>query len=155
MVIIVTGAIGSGKTTVCQKVVAMARTKGWQCGGVVSYKTPDGGIVVEDVQSGRTMLLASLADECSGPRTGKYSFRPAGIAFGNDALAKGAGFSLLVVDEVGPLELKGEGFASAIELVRAGKTSHSLMVIRTELLPEFLPRLGVPPAGLRDDAGQS
>ena len=56
MVIIVTGAIGIGKTTVCRKLIEIVRNRGYTCGGILTYKAPDKGIIIEDIQSGESIL---------------------------------------------------------------------------------------------------
>jgi nucleoside-triphosphatase THEP1 len=47
----------------------------------------------------------------------------------------------MLVDELGHLELRGEGFAQVLELVWTGKSKTYVLVIRSELLPRFLPKL--------------
>lgn len=142
MLVIVTGQVGVGKTTVCQRVVTIARESGLTCGGVISHKTADWGILVEDVRSGASMPLASTRDTYQGPQTGKYWFNPAGIEFGVEAIRRGMSSSILVVDEIGPLELEGEGFSCATEILRRRRVRDSIVVIRSELLVAFLPLLG-------------
>jgi len=112
MVIIVTGAIGVGKTSVCRKLIEIALNQGFTCGGILTDKA-----------------------------TPKYSFNPRGIDFGLQAIAKGVSADILVVDEFGHLELRGEGFARALDIIKAGKIKNCILVIRTELLPAFLPLL--------------
>ncbi len=141
MVIIVTGAIGIGKTTVCQKVVSLARNLGYSCGGILTYKALDEGIIIEDIQSGEKETLASSENAYSGPRTGKYFFNPAGIEFGIRAINRGISCDTLFVDEIGYLELRGEGFTKVFEVVRDDRAKDIIIVIRSELLPSFLPQL--------------
>jgi len=141
MVIIVTGAIGIGKTMVCQKVIEMARRRGCNCGGILTYKAPD-GITIQDIQTGQRETLASLNNVYQGPQTVKYSFNPRGIDFGIEAINRGVSSDILLIDEIGQLELGGEGFVNATELVRTNKSENIILVIRKELLSAFLPRLG-------------
>ena len=143
MVIIVTGAVGIGKTTVCQKVVKIAQSQGYSCGGVIAHKTQNEDIIIEDVQTGETKALASTSDIYQGPHTGKYSFNPEGIDFGTQAIARGSASDILLVDELGHLELRGEGFAKVIEQIAAGKVKNCIIVIRKDLLSAFLTQLGV------------
>ena len=145
MVIIVTGAIGVGKTTVCQKLIEILRDLGYTCAGILTYKAADKSIIVEDIQSGKKETLASTDDVYNGPRTAKYSFNPAGIDFGTQAIHKGTCATILLVDEIGHLELRGEGFAEVPELIKAGKAKDCILVIRKELLPAFLPQLPTTP----------
>jgi nucleoside-triphosphatase THEP1 len=145
MVIIVTGAIGVGKTTVCRKLVELLQNRGYTCGGILTYKTADGSITVEDIQSGQRETLASVNKVYDGPRTARYFFNPEGIDFGIHAIEQGICAAVLVVDELGHLELRGEGFIKVVELVRTGKVTDCILVIRKELLSEFLSQLNVEP----------
>jgi len=142
VVIIVTGAIGIGKTTVCEKVVSMARSQGYSCGGIIARKAENEDILIEDVQTGETRLLASTGDMYLGPRTAKYAFSREGIDFGIRAIDRGVASDILLVDELGHLELRGQGFAGVIEQIVAGKVKNCIVVIRKGLLSAFLPRLG-------------
>ena len=145
MVIIVTGAIGIGKTMVCRKLIEIARNRGYTCGGILTYKAANKDIIIEDIQSGEKETLASINNVYRGPHTAKYSFNPKGIDFGIEAVAKGTSAAILVVDEIGPLELRGEGFVKVIELIKADKVKDCILVIRRELLPAFLPQLPATP----------
>jgi nucleoside-triphosphatase THEP1 len=145
MVIIVTGAVGIGKTTVCQKLVEIIRNKGYTCGGILTSKAEDGGIVIEDIRSGEKQTLASINDIYAGPHTAKYSFNPEGVDFGIQAIGTGTSAAILIVDEIGHLELRGDGFINALELIKAGKAKDCVLVIRNELFSAFLPQLPATP----------
>ncbi len=143
MVIIVTGAIGIGKTTVCRKLIETVRNRGYTCGGVLTYKATNKSIIIEDIQSGEKETLASSNSVYHGPHTAKYSFNPEGIAFGIKAIDRGIPSDILFVDEIGHLELRREGFIKVPELIKASKVKDCVLVIRKELLPAFLPWLDV------------
>ncbi len=85
------------------------------------------------------MILAGPDGTYEGPRVGRYSFNPEGLAFGIDALNRGRGLPVLVLDEIGPLELAGKGFTDAVHLVREEKAGNQIVVIRKELLSSFMP----------------
>lgn len=143
MIVILTGAIGVGKTTVCERVVQRLSSLGLSCGGVISNKTRDGDIIVKDLQTGEAKLLASAKTAYRGASTARYSFNPEGIDFGVRAINRGTTADILIVDELGHLELRGLGFATVIDLVATGKVKNCLLVIRSQLLPAFLPKLGI------------
>jgi len=145
MVIVVTGTIGIGKTTVCRKLIEVARNQGYTCGGILTDKAADNSIIIEDVQSGERETLASIKNVYHGPRTTRYFFNPRGIYFGIQAIDKGISSAILLIDEIGQLELRGEGFAEVPELIKAGKIKECVLVIRKELLPAFLPQLPTTP----------
>jgi len=141
MVIIVTGAIGIGKTTICEKVIEIARSLGYSCGGVITYKTQNGDIIIKDIQTGEIKAFASTSNIHQGPRTVKYYFNPEGIDFGIQAIDRGTASDILLVDELGYLELSRQGFAKVIDQIVAGKIKSCILVIRKELLSAFLPQL--------------
>lgn len=145
MNIVVTGEIGIGKTTVCRKVLEIVRSLGYTCGGIITGKAPDQSIIIEDVQTGGKETLASTNNIYEGPHTGKYFFNPAGIEFGIRAIDRGASADVLLVDEIGYLELGGGGFVKALELIRTEKVKSSISVIRKELLAVFSSKLGSEP----------
>lgn len=145
MLVVITGAIGIGKTMVCRKLIDIVQNQGYTCGGILTYKAADKGIVIEDIQSGETGALASINEGYPGPRTGRYFFNPEGIEFGIRAIDKGASVALLVVDEIGYLELRGEGFANTLGLIKADRVNDCILVIRKGLLPAFLAQLPTVP----------
>ena len=69
-------------------------------------------------------------------RHGKYYFSPAGESFGKKILdstvSKKA--DLVIIDEVGPVELKGKGWANEIENLVTQKSVLQLWVVRNHLL---------------------
>ncbi len=87
-VVIITGAIGIGKSTVCRKAAAAVRAQRRSCGGILTYKSADGSIIIEDMASGETATLASETAIFNGPRTERYFFSPQGISFGLRAIAE-------------------------------------------------------------------
>jgi len=145
MDIIITGSVGIGKTTVCKKLLELARKDGYTCGGILTPKAIDGnnvkGIEAIDIQTGERECLAALEDIYDGPRIGRYFFNPEGISFGAKAIEKGASADIFIVDEIGYLELQGGGFACAIAKVRAKKMANSILVIRKELVLDFQAQL--------------
>ena len=69
-------------------------------------------------------------------RHGKYYFDPEGEAFGNNILENvgSANTDLVIIDEVGPVELKGKGWAKSIENLVSRKDTVQLWVVRKHLL---------------------
>jgi nucleoside-triphosphatase THEP1 len=120
--LLVTGEVGAGKTTACARFVELARAQGISVGGILTEpeEDPSGrrvGLWARDLWRGERFLLASCVRPLSDLRRGPYSFDPAAFAWGiaavQMALSEGAG--LVILDEVGPVELeRGEGFAPLI-----------------------------------------
>lgn len=146
MVIVITGAIGIGKTTVCEKVVEIVRSSGYSCGGILTQKAVHERLIALDIQTGERAILAGTDNAFDGPRTRRYSFSPEAIKFGIKAINGAIDSDVLIIDELGYLELHGEGFAKSLELIKTGRVKNSILVIRKWLLSAFLARLGDNPS---------
>ena len=151
---LVTGDIGAGKTTAVGRVVALARARGYVCAGLwAPALVVDGrktGIEAVDLSSGERRLLARMSLVATGEQLGRYSFCPDAIAWANEVLAAAVAArpDLLVVDEIGPLELeRGGGLAPVLELLATGSARRALVIVRTWLLDALRARLpGIPAA---------
>lgn len=146
MFIIVTGVIGVGKSTVCQKLIQIIRNNGLVCGGILTFKSAEGSIIIEDIQSGKKASLAEINNGVSdGPRTARYLFNHSGIDFGIQALYKAVSVDVMVIDEIGQLELRGEGLVAALDIIKSGRFKNCVLVIRKALLPFYLPQFSISP----------
>jgi len=144
--ILLTGRRGVGKTTVCQAVAELARRRGYRPGGVITPALYDSygakvGFEAVDVGSGQRWPLTRTDRELGGPRVGPYSFDPAALDRALRVLRRAisVGCDLLIVDEIGPLELEqGKGFAPILDLLPAEGATHTLIVVRLALLDPLL-----------------
>jgi nucleoside-triphosphatase len=144
---LITGSRGAGKTTFCDQLARDAREAGWQVAGLISRPIFSGprrtAIDAEDQRTGDTRRLAVAAPEGEPPTPGtkSWQFDPAALAWGNQVLATATPCDLLVVDELGPLELeRGTGWQAGLSAVDSRQYAIALVVIRAELLGEALLR---------------
>jgi nucleoside-triphosphatase THEP1 len=120
-------------------------------GGVVCPKLIDDrgrvtGIEVLDILSDPPSreVLAQTDGSLNGPSTGAYHFSPRGLAFGREALDRGARQGDVVfADELGPLEMRGEGFSNLLDLARSPSTPPMVIVVRIDLVSDV--RRGLEP----------
>lgn len=145
-IVLLTGERGVGKTYLCQTVVDEARRKGLSCAGVLSPAVFVGqekvGIGIVDVASGEMRPLATADDEPHGLRWGRYRFETSSLEWGKTLLALATPCDLLVIDELGPLELeKGRGLVHGLDVLIEGRFCLALVVIRSELVDELKGRL--------------
>jgi nucleoside-triphosphatase len=139
-IVILTGERGVGKTTVCQRVVTLAQAGGdgliaCTCGGLLTLSNHDGSRDVLDVGSGgvRRLTLPPGTDE--GVVQGRFRFDPETLAWGNDVLSRVLACDLLVVDELGPLEIeRGGGWVRAFDVLRDASFRLAVVVVRPELV---------------------
>ncbi|HDQ72057.1 MAG TPA: hypothetical protein ENN19_08160 [Chloroflexi bacterium] len=141
-IVILTGARNVGKSTVCQKTVDLARAAGYTCNGLLTLKRTGGVLDVVDVQSGvQSGERRPLTADHRSTHTviqGRFLFDAETIAWGNEVLRLARGCQLLVVDELGPLEIeRGGGWQAALDLLREGDFALALVVVRPELVEQL------------------
>jgi nucleoside-triphosphatase THEP1 len=146
-IVILTGESGSGKTTICTQVVALARARGFQVAGVLtSPRLTSGckvGLDVEDIRTGECLPLAERVSAADGPAIGDWHFHRDGLAWGTMVLRGATPCDVLVIDEVGPLELvQGKGWTIGLNVLRAGRFRLALVVVRPALLSCLQEQLG-------------
>jgi nucleoside-triphosphatase THEP1 len=146
MLIIITGKKGIGKTVVSRRLVDAASQYLGSCGGVFTYKLPGGSMVVEDIMNMKQMVLAGPLNTYRGPSFSKYSFNPAALKFRLEAIHKAKNLPLMLVDELGLLELNENSDGNALPLIRENSKQVKVLVTDENLLPDFLSLLGQPDA---------
>mgnify|MGYP001317286785 FL=1 len=111
----VTGSPGVGKSTLVAKVTSGTKLR---VGGVLArdrrYKDRRTGFELLDLSTG---MVGILADESGdGPQLGKYRVHLDDLdLIGAQAVENALGCDLIVVDEVGPMELSSHRFVLAVE----------------------------------------
>mgnify|MGYP006287156389 CR=1 FL=1 len=135
--IAITGKPGCGKTTLCKKIAEKTRDK---TRGIITEEIREGGKRVgfrlEDLATGKTGLLSHVND-CSGPKVGKYSVCLDQLdAFAARAIESGSKEKdLLIIDEIGPMELKSEQFVESVEEALESNTACLFTVHRRSKHP--------------------
>jgi nucleoside-triphosphatase len=136
---LLTGARGAGKTTFCRSLAARAHIQGWDTAGLLSPAVFEGGIktgiLAEDVRTGETHPLASYTSDSSfNLQQGKWYFDRSTLAWGNHVIESSLPCDLLILDELGPLELTRQGgWQAALDVLRGDGYQIALVVIRPEL----------------------
>ncbi len=134
-IVILTGERGAGKSTVCRETIALAQARRYTCGGVLTLSRPNGALDVLDVHSGYVRRLTLEPDVSPAVIQGCFHFDPETLAWGSDALAHATPCHLLVVDELGPLEIeRGRGWLKAFDVLRRTDFGLALVVVRPELI---------------------
>lgn len=148
-IILVTGAIGCGKTTYCRTEIDAARRAGLDVAGVLSPARFEQGVKVGidalDLRNGELRPLAHLrraeAADATGVVTQRWRFDAATLAWANQALATATPCDLLVVDELGPLELEqGRGWTAGLAAIDTRAFDAALVVVRHSLIAQALVR---------------
>jgi len=139
--LIVVGEPGSGKTSWCREYIDWRRKSGSSVGGILSpaieKQEQRVGSNALDLLTGEEVPFARLSRYRSfkeGEKVGDYTISRDGIQFACSAINRAieSRCDLVVIDEVGPLELSGNGLMPAVELALA-LAVNALIVVRSSL----------------------
>lgn len=148
-IILLTAERGAGKTTACQRLIALARADGCTPGGIVAparYDTAGSkvGIDVVDVASGERRSLAMVERDALRATVGQYRFDPAVEAWALHVLLTSLDqpLDIAIIDEIGPLELlQGKGYAPVLERLPHARCRSAVILVRTSLAETLVERL--------------
>jgi len=146
MILLLTGESGCGKTTLCARVAAELRARALDVAGVLTLpRFADGekiGMDVADVRTGARIALAERARRGAGTADLKWKFDDAALARGVHILRAATPCDVLIVDELGPLELiYGAGWLVALDVLQTQNYRHALVVVRPSLVENFCARV--------------
>lgn len=144
--VIVTGSTGCGKTPLVASVVEALVERGVRVGGFVQPAViEDGrkvGFMIRDVATGETAVLAKKVGAGAGSFGTSFEFAEAGFELARAALGGLESGSVAVVDELGPLELRGGGHWPAVQrLLTGSEIAGLLVVVRRTLVPALIEAL--------------
>jgi nucleoside-triphosphatase THEP1 len=139
--IILTGMREVGKTTLLLHLVEAAKVQKIDIRGVISPAViANGQKVAIDlylIHSGQQVRLANLNRQNSKSTiaTEYWAFDSDNLALGNKILAESTPCDLLVIDELGPIELeRGQGWQDGINAVDSKLYKMAVLVIRPSLV---------------------
>ncbi len=141
-IIIISGNIQEGKTTFVKKVVNRLERKGVKMNGFLSKVIYEGnsriGYQLHSIANNDNMLLCQTKKTKSWLRQGKFYFNPEAIRMGNDIInATDTSTQVLVLDEIGPLEIKSKGWSPAIQRISEESICPMIWVIRESLVKKI------------------
>jgi nucleoside-triphosphatase len=137
---IISGPSGCGKTSWCDDLAEGARAIGLDPQGVISPALFEAGrkvgIDIVDLASGERRPLAHARQpDCTGPHTDDWCFEPDSIEWANQVLRELESAPLLILDELGPLELtRGQGLAEGLGVIDRRTQGTTVVVIRPSYL---------------------
>lgn len=155
-VVIITGEIHQGKTTFAQKIVADLHEQNIRIAGFFSVGINENGIRTgfNLVDIGSSIQIELCSDNKNEKRLkfGRYYFNSNAITLGNEILNSNnlSDKQLIVIDEVGHLELNGQGWSNAIENITRNNTVPQLWIVRKSLVQKCSRRWNIDNAYIFD-----
>ena len=138
-----TGQRHSGKTTAAGDLIENLRARGRVIAGLLAPSVYQEGLLIGfdavDVSTGRRAPLLRRFGQADAVHVGAFAFIDEGLRLGRAALDADATreADLVVVDEFGPLELRGGGWRGQVDQLIAGAARVILLVVRAQLVPEI------------------
>jgi len=141
---IISGETRSGKTTFLKEVISqLKKQKNYQINGIIAHGLDKNGerfgFDIEDIASTEKRFLCSQKPIENAKKIGRFYFDEKGLDFGRNALLNNLeNANLLVIDEIGYMELKGKGWFSAIEKAMEYPHLDMIWVVRKRILEDVL-----------------
>ncbi|MCF6238825.1 MAG: hypothetical protein L3J79_08455, partial [Candidatus Marinimicrobia bacterium] len=142
-VIILSGEQGVGKTNLIKQLLACPELADQKFSGILTEGTWQENqrdhYHTFDLETGASALLCERAEPVSKIRSGPFNFREDGIVFGRDVLdqAVSAKASVVIIDEIGHLELADQGWAAPLKQL-VDLQQPMIWTVRTSLLDQVV-----------------
>ncbi|MEZ4598726.1 MAG: nucleoside-triphosphatase [Syntrophotaleaceae bacterium] len=147
--ILISGPPHIGKSSLVAELVRQLRALGWRIAGILAeghwQNDRRSAFTLIDLSDGKRTPLAVRTDP-AGSGGFPYAFYPEGLAAGRLALSLShcAGADILVVDEVGSLEIQGKGWADHLRPLLELPVIH-LWVVQSARVAGVCRRWGISP----------
>jgi iron complex transport system ATP-binding protein len=146
--IIISGDVGDGKTTALYDLVATLKAREITAGGILAPRILEDGITtgydIFDIRTGiRTPFMRLTRPEINGVE--RFTLYDEGYRAGLQALdpENNRGNEVVIVDEVGPLELRGDGWSTNLSELLEKKNNHIVIAVRKTLVEEVKEKFGI------------
>lgn len=148
-IFIVSGSRCEGKTTFTKKITDELKKHNISVGGIISERvmreSDTTGYDLVDIETGRKEIFLRQDEEKWTDKIGKFSINPEGIKFGLSVLDPEnlKGKTLVVIDEVGMLELDNKGWAGCLEELIDSSLVHILITVRDTHTGDVIKKWGL------------
>lgn len=154
-VIVITGERGSGKSTYLTELSKKLVEKNISVGGFIAKghikEGERSGFSIVDIHSHKEMILSSI-DDIGKIKTGKFYFNEGALDFGKEITSKEyiKNDKFVIIDEIGPLELKNQGWSEVVEHIFESPNQIQIWAVRKNLIKTVLRRFAISEAQILD-----
>jgi nucleoside-triphosphatase THEP1 len=160
-IVIITGDIQEGKTTFTRRIIDDLIEQKFRISGFLSIAINDNGVRtgfnLMDIDSSEQIELCSDKKDDNRVKLGRFYFNHGALIFGNRILNPDnlAGKQLIVIDEIGPLEINGQGWSNSIDNITRSYTIPHLWVVRKSLVQKISKKWNIGDAWVFDISNSS
>jgi nucleoside-triphosphatase THEP1 len=135
-IFIVTGSIRGGKTTFTKNLIDLLRSKNINTAGLISECMKDSALTIGydlvNIETGEKEVFLRQNGECGEEKIGKFTICSKGLEEGRKILNSLVNHEkkLVIIDEVGMLEIKNNGWSCCIDDLLNKSSNHLLLTIR-------------------------
>ena len=136
IIFIISGLFGEGKTTYTKKLIDFFRKNNINVGGIISERVINNSITtgydLVNIETGEKEAFLRQNEECGSETIGRFTIYPKGLAMGITVLNSQIlqGNRIIIIDEVGLLELRNKGWSDCINDLLAKSKNHILFTVR-------------------------
>ncbi len=146
-VFIIAGNHREGKTSFLKETIDILRKAGTRVGGImtegIDREGERFGFMLVDVSSDEKVLLCHKEKTEEWKKTGRFYFNPEGLAFGKKILKQSGSNNIMVIDEIGPLELKDGGWSRRLEELISAYEHPMIWVVRRNLTEKIIKKFSL------------
>jgi nucleoside-triphosphatase len=147
-IFIITGSVGEGKTTFLLQVIEVLHEGNIRTAGIYSKRVMDNnktvGYNIVNIKSGEEETFLRQDSKRKQQTIGQFTIILEGFRKGLTALKpeNNSEADVVIIDEVGRLELSGEGWAKAIEDLIRTSQNHLILVVRDSFVNQVIETWG-------------
>ncbi|WP_346857148.1 nucleoside-triphosphatase [uncultured Draconibacterium sp.] len=138
---IVTGDIGAGKTSCLKKTITGLKQNNISVSGIICERVLAGndtaGYNLADISSGTRWPFLSKTGNKAQAKVGSYFIDDASFKTGEKLFRK-CTTDVIVFDEIGKLELRGDGWAKSLKYILSTNYNCLILTLRKEIINELI-----------------
>lgn len=151
---IITGEKSSGKTRFLTETATILKKNGIAVGGVYTKKVRENNEItsyrIVDAATDEEFPFLQKSTLETELRIGAFSIDSQGLAIGQKAIEKSFNSDVVIIDEIGKLEMNGGGWHDALNLLPLEKQLYILLSVRKEFVDEVIEKWNLHPASVHN-----
>jgi len=139
---IITGSLREGKTTFAKNLIKFFRENNFSTGGIISERVMTDSLTtgydLVNIETGERKAFLRQNEQYGPEKIGRFTICPEGLAMGKTVLNSPISLEnkVIIIDEVGMLELQDKGWSECINRLLQGQTNHVLLTVRDKFVNE-------------------